>query len=169
MCISFRGKAQWSDNHILHKVLPWYFQYPPVTKHSYYSYWLYSLYCTVHPHDYFVTTNLHFLIPSPFSPSPSTPLEWSLEWATYWLASVLGVVTDWQSFGSLGYHWFATFQKHSYWNEAVADWLIFRACVPVCYHQLMVVICSSLETLAKEQSFLIHEKNMYFNFNCPFW
>ena len=31
---------------------------------------LYSLCCTLHPHGYSVTTNLHFLIPSHFSPNP---------------------------------------------------------------------------------------------------
>ena len=33
-------------------------------------YQLRSLCCTLHPHDYSVTTNLYFLIPSPFSPVP---------------------------------------------------------------------------------------------------
>ena len=34
---------------------------------------LYSLCCALHPHDYSVTTNLYFLISSPFSPiSPTT-------------------------------------------------------------------------------------------------
>ena len=33
-----------------------------------------SLCCTVHPHDYFITTNLFFLIPSPFPPSSLTLL-----------------------------------------------------------------------------------------------
>ena len=33
-------------------------------------YWLYSLCCNLHPCDYFVTTNLYFLIPLPFTPSP---------------------------------------------------------------------------------------------------
>ena len=34
-------------------------------------YWLYSLYCTLHSHDYVVTTNRYFLIPSPFSANPA--------------------------------------------------------------------------------------------------
>ena len=34
---------------------------------------LYSLCCTLHPHDYSLTTNLYFLIPSPFSPILPTP------------------------------------------------------------------------------------------------
>ena len=33
-------------------------------------YWLYSLYCTLHPHDYSMATNLNFLIPSPILPIP---------------------------------------------------------------------------------------------------
>ena len=57
------------------KCSPWYFWYPPGTIHSYYTVnWLYFLCCTLHPHDYFVTTNLYFSVPSPFSPSPSTSL-----------------------------------------------------------------------------------------------
>ena len=32
---------------------------------------LYFLYCTVHPRDYSLTTNLYFLIPSPFLSPPS--------------------------------------------------------------------------------------------------
>ena len=34
---------------------------------------LYSLCCTLHPHEYSVTTYLYLLIPSPFSPSSQTP------------------------------------------------------------------------------------------------
>ena len=44
-------------------------------------YRLYSLCCTVHPHDYSVTTSSCFLIPSPFPPclqSPSPPASISL-------------------------------------------------------------------------------------------
>ena len=39
--------------------------------------WVWLLYfecCTLHPHNYSVTTNLYFLILSPFSPIPLTPL-----------------------------------------------------------------------------------------------
>ena len=32
------------------------------------------LYCNLHPHGNFVTTNLYFLIPSPLHPFPYTPL-----------------------------------------------------------------------------------------------
>ena len=35
---------------------------------------LYSLYCTLHPHDYSVTTNLYFPITSPFLPNHLTHL-----------------------------------------------------------------------------------------------
>ena len=34
---------------------------------------LYFLCCTLHAHDYSVTINLYFLIPSPFSPTPRLP------------------------------------------------------------------------------------------------
>ena len=34
---------------------------------------LYFLYCTLHPCSYSVTTNFHFLIPSPLHPFPHTP------------------------------------------------------------------------------------------------
>ena len=36
-CVSFRCTAWRSDNQMLHKVLPGYFQYPPGTIHGYYS------------------------------------------------------------------------------------------------------------------------------------
>ena len=50
---------------------PTQIQYPLSTMHSYYNtyYWLYSLCCILNRHD-FTTTNLYFLIPSPFTPSP---------------------------------------------------------------------------------------------------
>ena len=43
-------------------------------KYIYILWLLYFLCCTLHPHDYSVTTNWYFLIPSPFSPIPLTPL-----------------------------------------------------------------------------------------------
>ena len=36
------GIAQWFNNHIVYKVLPKYFKYPPGTVHSYYA-WLLCL------------------------------------------------------------------------------------------------------------------------------
>ena len=47
--------------------------YTTVYVHGSYIYvlWLlYSLYCTLHPHDYSVTTDFYFLIPSCFLSSP---------------------------------------------------------------------------------------------------
>ena len=52
---------------LINLVLTWH----PTQLLQYYC--LYSLYCTLHPHGYSVTTNLYFLIPLPFSPSPPIP------------------------------------------------------------------------------------------------
>ena len=49
----------------------------PWDMHIYVFWLLYSLGCTLHPHDYSVTTNLYFLIPSHFSPIPMTHLSCS--------------------------------------------------------------------------------------------
>ena len=42
--------------------------------HVYVIWLLHFLYCTLHPHDYSVTTYLYFLIPSPLYPFPHSPL-----------------------------------------------------------------------------------------------
>lgn len=41
--------------------------------HSYYNI-INSLYCTLYPYDYFLTANLYFLIPLPFSTRPPISL-----------------------------------------------------------------------------------------------
>ena len=68
ICISFSCTAQWLDNHTLTGVPPIF----PIPTQLLQQYGLYSLCCTLHPCDYFVTTNLQFSIPLPFSASPTT-------------------------------------------------------------------------------------------------
>ena len=65
--ISFRCTAQWLDNHT-----------SPTWHHTQLLQCniidcIPSLCSTLHPHGYFVTTDLYFLTPSPFSPSPQPP------------------------------------------------------------------------------------------------
>ena len=51
-----------------------YFQYPSETISSYYNIDCIPHAVLLHPHAYFVTTNLYFSIPSQFSYSPPNPL-----------------------------------------------------------------------------------------------
>ena len=80
--IGLRCTAQLA-NHILYKVFPQYFCYPPGTKQLLQYYWLYSLCWTLYPHDYVVSTNFYLLFLSCFSPSspgsaPRQPLVHAL-------------------------------------------------------------------------------------------
>lgn len=52
---------------------PLNFQYPPNTIHSYYI-TIDCIPCALCRHDYFVATNLYFLLPPPFSPRSPNPL-----------------------------------------------------------------------------------------------
>ena len=60
-----------------------------------YVLWLLCSLCfTLHPYDYSVTTNLYFLIPSPFPPSPPTPSPLAVTnqsrlcGSTFWLTDI---------------------------------------------------------------------------------
>ena len=70
-CISFRYTAQWFDTHILSKVFPQIFPRSHVAPHR-----VIAILLTIFPMlyftscDYFITTNLYFLIPSHLSPAP---------------------------------------------------------------------------------------------------
>ena len=75
-CTSFRGTAQWLDNHIVYRVAPWYFQSPFGTMHSYRNIIDY-IPCAVLSIPWpFWNDSLYFWISSPFSPlhqhSPSS-------------------------------------------------------------------------------------------------
>ena len=70
--------------------------------------WLYSLCCTLHPSDYFVTTNWYFLILLPFSLSPQLP---SL------LATIILISVIYKSVCNFFVHLFCYLNSAYKWNH----------------------------------------------------
>ena len=72
--VCFMYTPQWLDRHYITYYMIILINLVPIWHHMYLlDYCLYYLCCTLHSHDYSVTTNLYFLIPLPFSPSSQTP------------------------------------------------------------------------------------------------
>lgn len=122
--------VQWLHIYLIYEVTLLIIRLPLWLHGESLQYRLDSLCCTLHPQDYFVTTNLYSFIPSPFPPSaPEPPSLWqSAVHSLYLWVLVLFV------------HFFCSLDSayEITWYLSLSVWLISIPCRSMSFHMVKV-------------------------------